>query len=566
MPIFLANPWGLLAVAGLPAVVALHFLRRKSRRVPASTMFLVDRVMPPSEGGRTWRELRNSPQLWAQLLTVCALVLWLVQPRWIDVRSRVSAAIVMDASASMSAFRDAALGALRDELTKMSATAGSARWSVVSSDSARLGAGDSIETVIAETERNWRPSLGTHDASDALRLARTLAGPEGLVAFVTDRDVPVEATVRRVSIGHTISNAGFSGGSISSGNWTALVRNFSTEPETVSWRVAGTADWNAHPLAVGAMARIEGTLPPGADRIELELGGDAFGFDDHLPLVVPVPKRLAVKPGSSETFGPVFERILRLAEPLLPPDAAADLSLATWSPEAPGWPAESAIVFVEDSGRPGKPLPGFPVGTGSPLMDSLNWQGVIVRDTFSAPTRETDEPLLWQNGRALIFLRTTGGKRQLVFNFDIRPSNAARLPAFALLLHRFFTEARAAKPAFERSNVDTRQKLDVAGVGARQAPDKPAFFTFTSADGAVAFDGAAQFGDTRESDFRDATSGSTEGVPWTSIRDRHALGDAWDPLWALVVFVFMGWNWWLTGPQGSGADSVFVLSRPAARP
>jgi len=39
MPVF-ANPLGLLALLGIPAVLAIHFLQRKAKELPVSTLFL----------------------------------------------------------------------------------------------------------------------------------------------------------------------------------------------------------------------------------------------------------------------------------------------------------------------------------------------------------------------------------------------------------------------------------------------------------------------------------------------------------------------------------------------
>ena len=48
MSFFLANPWGLLALAAIPAIVAIHFLQEQSRRVRASTLFLLEHARPTS--------------------------------------------------------------------------------------------------------------------------------------------------------------------------------------------------------------------------------------------------------------------------------------------------------------------------------------------------------------------------------------------------------------------------------------------------------------------------------------------------------------------------------------
>src|SRR5690606_19992446 len=99
------------------------------------------------------------------------------------------------------------------------------------------------------------------------------------------------------------------------------------------------------------------------------------------------------------------------------------------------------------------------VAENHPLMRDLNWQGLLIQ-AAAKPTREdSDQVLLWQGDRPLIVLRETARERRLFCNFDLRYSNAGRLPAFIVLLHRFLEEARDAKPAFSRRNLQTAQLI-----------------------------------------------------------------------------------------------------------
>jgi hypothetical protein len=75
----------------------------------------------------------------------------------------------------------------------------------------------------------------------------------------------------------------------------------------------------------------------------------------------------------------------------------------------------------------------------------------------------------------------------------------------------------------------------------------PGFFSINAPDGRVVFDGAAQFSDSRESDFGLAASGRSEEGSVESIRQRHAAGESLEPIWLLLVAALMMWNWYLTG-------------------
>ena len=56
MPVF-GNPLGLLALLGIPAVLAIHFLQRKARELPVSTLFLLDHTQREAVSGRRFERM-----------------------------------------------------------------------------------------------------------------------------------------------------------------------------------------------------------------------------------------------------------------------------------------------------------------------------------------------------------------------------------------------------------------------------------------------------------------------------------------------------------------------------
>src|SRR5439155_20000734 len=97
-----------------------------------------------------------------------------------------------------------------------------------------------------------------------------------------------------------------------------------------------------------------------------------------------------------------------------------------------------------------------------PLIDELNWQGLVCKESLQIPHTASDQVLLWQGPRALVFLQQSGATRQLVFNFDVAQSNATRLPAFPILIHRFVESLRDVKVAPESLNAEANQQLRIA--------------------------------------------------------------------------------------------------------
>ena len=169
----LGNPAGLWALVGVPLVLAIHFLQQRSRRVVVSTWFLIAPLAPESVGGPTWEKLRHSRQLWLQLAAVVLTAWLLAAPRWPRAESAQTVVLVLDASAAMEAFRDAARTEAEREMALAEGLAARTTWVVLTTDprAKPLYRGTDRAAALAALP-DWRPELGTHDFAPALQLAR----------------------------------------------------------------------------------------------------------------------------------------------------------------------------------------------------------------------------------------------------------------------------------------------------------------------------------------------------------------------------------------------------------
>src|SRR5690606_32602535 len=119
--------------------------------------------------------------------------------------------------------------------------------------------------------------------------------------------------------------------------------------------------------------------------------------------------------------------------------------------------SQSGIYFLAEPRQPERFLSDALVAENHPLMRELNWQGLLIQADSEVALEDDDRVLLWQGERPLIVLRQSARKEWLLCNFDLRYSNAGRLPAFVVLLHRFLDQLREAKPHFEQRNLQTGQ-------------------------------------------------------------------------------------------------------------
>ncbi|MED5419222.1 MAG: hypothetical protein VYA27_10995, partial [Verrucomicrobiota bacterium] len=313
-----------------------------------------------------------------------------------------------------------------------------------------------------------------------------------ILIYVSDTpgaDLPFDA--QSLSIGEPRTNVGFTGVAFENEGdavrWNALLRNYSDSPQTRSWQVVFADGSRSQPQPVtlkkNSMTTISSAFPAGSNRLRVVLTSDDFSLDDELPIVLPRPKSLKYYLQVSEKHANIaskfgrFRKLEEVSDPI-----QADLSLVSYDPLLPALPGGNSIVMVDETTQSRKYLRGGIVAEKHPLMDGINWQSLLVRESIQIQLNKTDEVLLWQGNRPLIALRTSvlletpedaepRGVRQLIFNFDLTLSNAEHLEATALLLHRFSQELRARKVALEVLNTEAGQPLRIATrSGAEAAP------------------------------------------------------------------------------------------------
>lgn len=553
------NPLGLLALLGFGAVLLIHLLRVRARKLRASTLFLLETRTAANRGGRRFERLRSEPLLWVQLLVV-ALVTWLlVEPQWLREDSTLRVVVVVDGSASMTAFRNPLERSLVSSLSSLERAASTTEWILLSSDprERRLYSGTSRDEVV-RAAMNYRGRLSAHEPGTVLATARSIAGSSGAVLFVTDHREPVPAGVELVAVGSPTPNVGFAGLEVAEdGTFRALVKSSSDRPETRRlWRERTgerREEGETISLAPFEIRTVAGRVPDGEDELTLVLEPDAFPLDDRLPLVRPEPKglRLYVAPELEddrfverflETLSP-FERMARADE--------ADLALTRSALVAP-----PCIVFP--SVPKGRGLRTGPVVTAKDeLTDGLGFGGLLVPLVQKTPgprLEESDRVLVWQGEEPLVFLRESrdGGATHLVVGFGLDGSNADRVPAFILLLHRFAESVRASVPSFERKNVELHQQLLVASDsevsmegggeitgdeitgGVLRAPDEPGFFVVGQDSGPL-LEAAAHFADVREADLTKAGSRELDPAWQRGALERNSLPDPLRGVWGLVL-------------------------------
>lgn len=515
MGIVLANPWGLVALAAVPLLVAIHSLRQRSQRVVTSTLFLLEHAGPLPTGGIRLDRFRQAIPFWMQLLASLALTWLLIEPRFIRADSRQTVAVVLDSSASMAAFRGPTIAALERTLERLGAVAGHTDWHLLETGPRRppLHAGDTLAGLLGALPQ-WQPTLGTHDFTAVLAVAQALAPADrGAVILVTDRDIAVPPGVALLSVGTPIDNAGLVGANVSlsepgpdlatgerSRRWRAIVANRGALPSRRELTIltgpaaglptAPTPAPFAIDLSPGETRTLTGAWPAGVERMLLEITPDRFPLDDRIALARPVPRRVRFAIRAGTPSGELLNLMLAAATDVeIVADAdSADLVVEPFGTEGTGSVIQVAAIQIaaaapatpaagvdeaadgEDSAReetgaapaPPRPMVLDPTPLSvedHALVRDLAWKGFLSGPAGRVELADGDEPLVWKGPRPLVLLRKriaeTGTVGEvLLINADLDASTAARTPALVVLLDRFVERVRG---RIERPWADTFQ-------------------------------------------------------------------------------------------------------------
>jgi hypothetical protein len=574
-PSVFANPWGALGLLAAPAIVAIHFLRQRSRKTTVSTLFLLENVAPKSRTGHRWERLENSLPFWMQLLAVLLGTWLLVQPRWLRSDSLQRVNLVLDSTASMRACRGEVLTQLPAVLGRIADAAAHTEWTLrtTAEPERSLYRGRDLRALL-DTLGSWQPSHPAHSPDPALLLAALAqrGARQSVVLLVSDHDAPLPAGAGLLAFGRPVANAGFVGSKITRDKdavqFEALVRNASASPQERRWWIetaGGRLPGGQLQMAPGEIAVLRGVLPE--PRAELRLDPDAFPLDDRLPLVAPVARPLTVFASGS---------VQRLAKRLVETVPGARLGAAESGADVvfskgPAAGERAGVFFAGETAA--APLAGGLIAEHDALMEGLVWEGLLYGGAGALEPLPADRVLLWQGTKPLIWLHGEGLARQLWVNFDPATSNADRLPSMVLLLGRFLAEIQAAKPDRWADNFETHQALPLPGAeslriraeaggdprpaGALRAPEEPGFFSVVSPSGEVRLEGAACFGDPRESDFSQAVSAARLPAGAERAPDENLLPDPFADLWLVLLGGALLLSWALP-------DGLRRSVRPAA--
>ncbi|MGH8875723.1 MAG: vWA domain-containing protein, partial [Acidimicrobiia bacterium] len=447
-----------LALAALAGpLIVLYKLRTRRRRVEVPSTLLWEQVGPDVSSAVPWQRLRATPLLLLQLAVLAAFVLTLARPFFTQqTLLGPHTVMVIDTSGSM-----AMAGRLDRAKARAGELAGDAsRENLVSVVEAGprarvLAAFAQDPGAVRAAVEGLRPTGGTEDLEEALRLARGLATPDrstGILLF-TDGGIPATLPEEPVvgathllfdAVGDNLAVTALSAEPSTEGAFRAFleVANHTGEERAarVEIRVDGLSVGFVD-LVVPAGGRGREVVPldagPG-QLVEARLVGepDALPLDDTAWLVVGSgPDRRVAILGEGSPF-------LRALVDIAPgftteTGEAADLLIVDGGPlpeiDRPAWVIRTV---TPPEGMRVSELVRNAVATyqrpGEPILDDVDLSGLAVAEAQVVETASW-LPLVRAGEVPLVLLGEVGGHRVVYFTFDLTHSNLPVEVAFPIL-------------------------------------------------------------------------------------------------------------------------------------
>ena len=419
---FLTSPLALLALIGVPALIAIYWFQRRFKTLEVSSLILWDAVKQPSMGGRTRERLRLPLPFWLEALAIALLALAAAGPflaRWSRARPL---AIVCDDSLSMRGSRERAIAFVEAELKRR-------KYAPVRV----IFAGPTPQ--LGELSQ-WSCTAASADLDAAIAIATQAAGPSGLVLVLTDR-APEEAIepgrIRWEAFGKPAPNLAFVAATRTGDRALVEIANYGDKPATAHGKT----------IAPKTRQRLELSVPAG--KFEMTLPNDAADFDNRITLLPDVQRPLRVSVKDKD-----LEGVLRATNRVAITDINPELVVDGVIPRAVEGSPSSVVTGSLDFARDDTPATAFTgpyiLDRTHPLTAGLSLDGVV---WGAARGPLQGEPVITVGSQPLVAVQ---GERVRI-RFDPSLSNLHRTPAWPALVWNLVEWRLSRRPGPRVANV-----------------------------------------------------------------------------------------------------------------
>ncbi|MEX0726963.1 MAG: VWA domain-containing protein [Planctomycetaceae bacterium] len=477
---YFANPWGLLGLLALPAIVVIHMYHHRFPPLVIAGSHLWEFEEQRQSPGRKRSRLPVTASLLFELLAALIISLIIADPRFDEMNRVTHWVVVLDQSASMSSkfdgektFRDAAIEELKTRLE------GSGRDTVVTlilsghRPTMLAGPAASVEEILPVLDA-WMPRAPLHDFQPSWDLASQFAGETGRLLFLTDR-IPQQSEVippemEIVSFGRQLENLAFTtarwtyDSAVSKGKLYVRIANLGRTSQTATLKgiVGNRTIFNQElTLAADQELPFEAELAGGLGRLNLTIGApkDALALDNAVTLIEPKVRSLGVYLAFSEeqSAGHAARQVLmQLDDVNLTEAANAQLIIAPAEKVAPAadeqwWlgigPLDPSDAAVEQ----GLDLVGpYLIDKRHPLLEGITLGGVVCGGVQK--TNKSLTPLISVGKIPLLGQLNSAAANAYLLNLDMSRSNLRESPDWPILISNLVEMRRRELPGLTRWN------------------------------------------------------------------------------------------------------------------
>lgn len=451
MPEFLlANPWGLLALAALPAIVVLHLWRRRQKKVRVSGLFLYPAISIRSLGGRTRQPLKRDPVFFCELLAALFAALALAGPVFDQHVEGRSVSIVLDGRWWMQAQVQNSIALERGQRAAkdwiQSLEDGDRLTLIESGEPPRILAGPKATRKQAlEALNQWKANAPWHSTQAAWTLASELAGANAARLWIGDRPDPqAPAGSGFLSVGLSAQTSGFVDARCSYSGSQAYV-------DLRLRSVGGAAQRVLRLESAGPVERIACDLPAetpkllrlplpekpsGQECLRLSLEGpDPLSIDDVLSVPYPAQSLSIALPLASGQTSTATRRTLALISGAhLVETGPCDLAIGRTE-----IPARLSVVLAAGTGPAA--MGPFLARRGHPALEGTDTRGLVW--SASATSVVAGEVLMSAGHNILMSTQTEGRNEVWFLHTQAELGNLLRHPFWPALLANAAEYARS---------------------------------------------------------------------------------------------------------------------------
>lgn len=541
----LMNPFALIGLAAIPALLAVYLLRNRVKRRAVSSLMLWTERTRMTPGGKRLQRNRLPLLFFLELLILLLLIWGAAGPRILSTQTTRPLTIILDNSASMGAIGSDGLNAAQRALKHLSKRVHQEQLApvqaILAGSEPRWLEAASVQVLLQGKHVNeWNLQDATFDVESALLLARAGGHPEAKLLVVSDARPESElvgGSLRWLAAGKPLPNTGFIN-AVRSGNRCMLELY---GKGTVQMVLSSEGGRRTIPVVLEQEKPLRKVFRLTDETMDFEasLPTDALAIDNHV-LLLPQPQR-KVRTKLDIRHPKLQKLVTRAIEStgLMDVEEGSCELLITDS-EAGAMEPDTWILRLHPA-QDAKPFTGpFVVDRASPLMDGISFEGLAWAASETEPL--PGMPVVMAGNVPLLTrLDDLAGRPQFFMQLDPGLSTLQHSPAWPTLFWNLLRSRAALRPGFRETNL--RPGMAPGFSGSAEVPQLglPGMVEI-EADGQL-HRAAYNFLDADESDLSNRNSGDDGSWLEQETMDKHYADLA--PLAIFAAIALLALHQWL---------------------